>query len=404
MGIQNELPLFTNLLILLVAARIFGEIVERFKQPAMIGEILAGIILGPSVLNAVVHTGAISVISDLGVFMMVIIAGLEMNVDDIMKSLKGRNIIISLSAFFLPLACGFGVGRLLEQETMTSLFIGLCVAITALPISIRVLMDLGKINTDVGQKILSVAIFDDVLALSVLGVMLNIQDSDMSVGAIAAAGGLSLLKLIALVAILGLTHMVIKKITRKDNYIERSLNKLISLLKGRETLFALFFVFILIFATFTETLGFHFIIGAFFASIFISGEFIGKENFKTIDKTTGNIAMGFLAPIFFASIGLEADILNITNLVLLAAIVVVSYVSKIGGGYMGSRMAGFGHHGALAIGIGVNGRGLMELVIANVAYKSGIISNEIFTILIIMGIVTTLTTPSMLKYAFRKVK
>ncbi len=248
------------------------------------------------------------------------------------------------------------------------------------------------------------AILDDVLALSVLGVILNGQDSDKSIGAIAAAGGLSLLKLIALVAILGLTHLLIKKITHKDNYIERSLNRLISFLMGKETLFALFFVFILLFATFTEMLGFHFIIGVFFAAIFISGDFIGKKNFNSIEKTTGNIAMGFLAPIFFASIGLEADIFNLTDIWHLLAVIVISYLSKIGGGYMGSRLAGFDRHGALAIGIGVNGRGLMELVIANIAYKSGIIGNEIFTILIIMGIVTTISTPSMLKYAFRRVR
>jgi Kef-type K+ transport system membrane component KefB len=98
-----ELPFFANLLILLVLARVLGEVMERFKQPAMIGEIIAGIILGPSLLNLIHRTEDIKVISELGVFLLVIIAGLEINIDDIIKSLKGKNIIISIMAFFLPI-------------------------------------------------------------------------------------------------------------------------------------------------------------------------------------------------------------------------------------------------------------------------------------------------------------
>lgn len=111
-----ELPFFTNLLILLVTARIFGEVFERFKQPSMIGEIIAGIILGPSLLNLIHRTEEIKVISELGIFLLVIIAGLEINIDDILKSLKGRNIIISIMAFFLPITCGTLVGLAFQQR------------------------------------------------------------------------------------------------------------------------------------------------------------------------------------------------------------------------------------------------------------------------------------------------
>ena len=95
-----ELPFFVNILILLVVARLFGEIMERFNQPAMIGEILAGVVLGPTLLNFIHRTEDIKVISELGVFLLVILAGLEINLDDVLKSLRGKNIIISLSAFF----------------------------------------------------------------------------------------------------------------------------------------------------------------------------------------------------------------------------------------------------------------------------------------------------------------
>ncbi len=397
-----ELPFFTNLLILLVTARIFGEIFERFKQPSMIGEIIAGILLGPSLLNLIHRTEDIKVISELGIFLLVIIAGLEINIDDILKSLKGRNIIISIMAFFIPIIGGISVGYIFNQDIMTTVFIGLCVAITALPVSIRILMDLGKINSEVGQKIISIAIFDDVIALSILGVLLNLKDSDMSMSTIVKAGSLSLFKLFIFLSLLSLVYFLIKKILKKGDYIQDSLNKLVAVIKGKEPLFALFFAFVLLFSTFTENLGLHFIIGAFFAAMLISESLIGKENFKAIETTTSNMAMGFLAPIFFAGIGLEFNISSIGNIGLLLSVIAISYASKIIGGYLGGSLAGLDKRVSFTLGVGLNARGIMELVIANIAYKNGLINTEVFSILVIMGVLTTLTTPFLLRGAFKR--
>jgi len=400
---HQVLPFFTNLLILLVTARILGEVFERFKQPAMIGEIIAGIILGPSILNLIHRTEDIKVISELGIFLLVIIAGLEINIDDILKSLRGRNIIISIMAFFIPIIGGIGIGYVFNQDVITSVFIGLCVAITALPVSIRILMDLGKINSEVGQKIISIAIFDDVLALSILGVLLNIKDTDMSVMSILKACGVSLLKLIVFLVLLSFAYLMIRKLLKRGNYIQESLDKLVSFLKGKEPLFALFFAFILLFSTFTENLGLHFIVGAFFGSMLISESLIGKNNLHAIEKTSSNMAMGFLAPIFFSGIGLEFNFTSIKNVGLLLGILIVSYLSKIMGGFLGGRMAGLSIKTSFTLGIGLNARGIMELVIANIAYRNNLINTEVFSILVVMGIVTTLTTPLLLKKAFGKI-
>lgn len=396
-----ELPFFTNLLILLVAAKVFGEIFERFKQPAMIGEILAGVILGPSLLNIVHRTEDIKVISELGIFLLVIIAGLEINFDDILKSLKGRNIIISLMAFFIPIFSGIAVGYFFGQKIMTTVFIGLCVAITALPVSIRILMDLGKINSYIGQKIISVAIFDDVIALTILGLILNIKDTEMTVVNLITNASISLLKLTIFVVILTLAYYLIKRLSNRENYLERELNKILLLLRGKESLFAIFFVFVLLFSTITESLGLHFIIGAFFAAMLINENLVGKKHLESFHKTTNGLAMGFLAPIFFAGIGLEFNVSSIENIALLVAVIFVSYFSKIFGGYFGGRLAGLNSKTSFTLGIGLNARGIMELVIANIAYKSGLISSEIFSILVIMGVLTTLSTPIMLKKGFK---
>jgi Kef-type K+ transport system membrane component KefB len=397
---EVELPFFTNLLILLVTAKILGEIFERFKQPAMIGEILAGVFLGPSILNLIHRSEDIKVISELGVFLLVIQAGLEISTDSMIKSLKGKNIIVALMAFFIPNFLGVLVGFYFNLNILTTLFLGLCIAITALPVSIRMLMDLGKVNSDVGQKIISAAIFDDILALAVLGVLLNIKDTDLSIFSVTKAGLLSVLKITLFVGILVLVYIILKKITKKGDYLERSLGNIISFMKGKEPLFALFFAYVLFFSTFSEWLGFHFIVGAFFAALLISDKIIGKEHHTSIEKTISKMSMGFLAPIFFAGIGLEFNVYSLSNYTLLLVILFVSYLSKILGGYFGGKLAGFDNKTSWILGYGLNARGVMELIIANIAYKYGLINSELFSVLVIMGIVTTLTTPVMLKKSF----
>jgi Kef-type K+ transport system membrane component KefB len=132
----------------------------------------------------------------------------------------------------------------------------------------------------------------------------------------------------------------------------------------------------------------------------ISKELVGKEHLESFHKTTNSLAMGFLAPIFFAGIGLEFDFHSIQNFWLFIAILFVSYFSKILGGFIGSKISGLNNKISLTMGVGLNARGIMELVIANIAFKAGLINLEIFSILVIMGIVTTLSTPIMLKKCF----
>ena len=399
-----ELPFFAALLLLLVLARFFGEIFERMKQPAMIGEIIAGIILGPTLLNFIHRTEELKVISDLGVFLLVILAGLEINFDDILKSMKGRNIVVSLLAFILPILSGFMIGKLFGQNVMTTVFIGLCVAITALPVSIRILMDLGKLNTEVGQKIISVAIFDDVLALTILGILLDLNHIDKSFSAITTATIITAVKLLCFVLVIYVSYRVIKHFSQKENFVENQIDKLLGVLKGKESLFALLFMFILLFATMTESIGLHFIIGSFFASMLLNKKLIGEKNIGLFQKTTSSMAMGFLAPIFFAGIGLEFKFSAIENYGLLFAIIVVSFLSKMVGGYIGGRFAHLGHRESITLAYGLNARGIMELVIANIAFSNGFINVEIFSMLVIMGLVTTLSTPFLLKYSFQRIK
>ena len=400
-----HLPFFANLLLLLVLARVLGEVMERFKQPAMIGEILAGVVLGPTVLNVMVRNEELTAISELGVFLLVIIAGLEIDVREIAKTSRGRNLITSLLAFLIPIGSGFAVATAFDLALVPAIFVGLCVAITALPVSVRILMDLGQLKSEIGQRIIAVAIFDDVLALTILGVLLDVNSAaDSSINVLGLAIGLTLGKILLLLAGLIFAYRLIHKFTERDNFIELQLDKLLLFMRGKESLLAIMFAFILIFASLTEAVGLHFIIGAFFASMLLSKELLGVAHFQEFEKTTHGMAMGFLAPIFFAGIGLEFQFSSITEWGLLFAIIGVSFLSKIAGGYIGGRFAGLRHRKALTLGIGLNARGIMELVIANIAYREGLIGVQIFSILVIMGVFTTINTPMLLKRSFRWLK
>lgn len=398
---HTALPLFTNLLILLVAARLMGELFERMRQPAMIGEIVAGIILGPAAFNLIHRTEEIRVISDLGVFLLVIMAGLEIKAEDIAKSLKGRQFIIAMLSFFLPVISGFGAGFLFGRSFTTSLFIGLCVAITALPVSVRILMDFNQVNSPLGRRVVSVAIVNDVLALFFLGVILHTHDTSATLRDVLEISSVSLVKLAVFTAILFFSYYVIRKISARENYIEEQLTRLLGFLKGREPLFALFFVFILVFATITENLGFHFIVGAFFASLLLSEAVVGKKHLETLQNSTQGLAMGFLAPVFFAGIGLELRFDTLNDPLFLVTILAISFLSKILAGFLGGRLAGMSGTASLVLGFALNARGLMELVIANIGYKAGLISNDVFSDLVIIGVVTTLSTPIALRRGFR---
>ncbi|MSP65579.1 MAG: cation:proton antiporter [Flavobacteriaceae bacterium] len=400
-----HLPFFANLLLLLVLARVLGEVMERFKQPAMIGEILAGVVLGPTVLNVMVRNEELTAISELGVFLLVIIAGLEIDVREIAKTSRGRNLITSLLAFLIPIGSGFAVATAFDLAIVPAIFVGLCVAITALPVSVRILMDLGQLKSEIGQRIIAVAIFDDVLALTILGVLLDVNSAaDSSINVLGLAIGMTLGKILLLLAGLIFAYRLINKFTDRDNFIELQLDKLLLFMRGKESLLAIMFAFILIFASLTEAVGLHFIIGAFFASMLLSKELLGVAHFQEFEKTTHGMAMGFLAPIFFAGIGLEFQFSSITEWGLLFAIIGVSFLSKIVGGYIGGRFAGLRHRKALTLGIGLNARGIMELVIANIAFREGLIGVQIFSILVIMGVFTTINTPMLLKRSFRWLK
>lgn len=394
------MPFVVELLLLLLLARMFGEIMERLGQPAMIGEVLAGIILGPSLLGFAEINANLKVISDLGVFLLVILAGFEIDIDELRSSVKGRNSWIAILGFVVPMLSGFIIGLIFNLDIMLSVFLALCISITALPVSIRILMDLGKLNTDIGQRIISAAIFNDVLALLILGVILDFKESSTDIKHLTITILFSVTKVLLFMILMVGAYRLFHMAKSKVNFLNDKFEIFLGYLKGKESLFAMIMLFVLIFASLSELVGLHFVIGAFFGAILLPREMLGIDNFNTVQKNTSSITMGFLAPIFFATMGVEFNLLSINNIYLLLVVIAASFISKILAGYLGGKLAHLSDIKSITLGVGLNARGIMELVIANIALQNGFIDISLFSILVLMGIITTVVTPFLLKKSF----
>ncbi len=397
------MPLIESLLLLLVLSRVLGEIAGRFGQPAMLGEIAAGILLGPSMLGYISLTPEIKAIADIGVLLLVFLAGMEMDMAALWESFRGRGAWVSAAGFVVPLGFGIIVGQAFALDPMRNIFVGLCVAITALPVSVRILMDLGRLRTDIGQKIVSAAVANDVLSLLALGIILNFKGSSGSVASLLTSASLALCKALLFMAVFVIAAKMIRRYPPTRFFRSSdALDRLFAKLKGKESSFAFVLVFVIAFASFSEFLGLDFVVGAFFGSMLLSHQVLGQASFRDIEKTASNVTMGFLGPIFFASIGLEFNASSLRDWKLVAAVLVASFAGKILGGYCGGRLARLGKEESWALGIGLNGRGVMELVIANVALANKFIGQQLFTILVLMAVTTTFMTPFLLKSAFNR--
>ena len=390
------MPLLTNLLILIVAARLLGQIFRRFNQPAIVGEMLAGVIIGPSLLHLIEADAALSGIAEFAVFLIVLSAGLEMNFKDIIDSLRGKGIVIAILGFVIPLTGGILVGAAFGLDVMRTVFLGLCVSITALPVTVSILQSFDLLDSDIARYSVATAIFNDIAALLALGVILNLPEQKSL-----QAVGLSILnaswKLVVLfIFIIGFSWLI-QKLIDKGIHLERASEKLVELI-GNEALFGILLLFVLIFGSVSAALGFHFVIGAFFGALLIDRKFFLASRYHELDLTLRSITGGFLAPVFIAYLGLEFDIGVVESFWFVGIVLLVSIGTKIFAGWLGGRILRLSQFESLGIGIILNGRGVMELVIASIAYERGFIGQDLFSVLVLMGVVTTMLTP----FLFRK--
>lgn len=391
---DSHAPLLTSILFLIVTARILGELFRRLKQPSVVGEILAGVVLGPAVFDLVKPNDHLAGISELSVFLIVLSAGLEMEFKEVIAALRGRGFVSAFADFAIPLAAGLVLGLVTAHDPVHSLFLGLCLSITALPVAVRILENFRLLDSTIARYSIATSILNDVVALLFLGVVLDMAETSHNAALSAVAtsvlktgGGLLLFALLVFVAfrllLWGGGH---------GRYIEHFLDRVMSVF-GREALFAIAIIFTLVFGSISEAIGSHFVIGAFFAGLLLSKDVLGTSLFADIEHTLHSITDGFLAPIFFAYLGLHFTLDTFTSPFFVTLLVIVAIASKVGAGWIGARWLKMSKAEALGIGIILNGRGIMELVVANIALQRGFIERETFSALVFMGVFTTVITP-----------
>lgn len=392
------MSLMASLLLLIVAARLLGKLFGRYGHPELIGEILAGVVLGPALLGVVTPSLALSGVAELAVFLIILSAGLEMRFTDILAAMRGRGLVLALISFALPFAAGAAVAAAFRLDPMRMIFLGLCISITALPVAVKLLDSLGILHTRIARHALATAVINDVAALFILGIVLNMPQQT-TVAAAAGSVAAATAKLAAFALVVAALNWLLAWLELHDIAVQTIPERLVRVF-GPEALFGIVVVFALVFGTISEMLGFHFVIGAFFGALFLDKRHFLASRYEDLRGTLASITGGFLAPVFFAYLGLEFSFHTFDDLAFPIVVIVVSILSKLVSGWAGGRLLGMSHREAFGLGCVLNGRGVMELVVAGIAYQKGFIGPTTFSTLVLMGIVTTFLTPLLFKRAF----
>jgi len=385
------MPLLTSLLALIVTARLIGHLFVKWGQPALVGEMIAGVLLGPAVFGLIHPDEALSGIASLAIFLVVVAAGLDMRLHDVVGAMRGRGLLIALASFTLPFAGGIAVAWIFDLDLMRTLFIGLCISITALPVAIKMLNDMGLLATAIGRYAVSTAVINDVTALFILGVLLALPEQT-NVNDVLMTGSVVALKLLALAAVVMGLNALLTWLERRGVNVSAGPERLVAIF-GPEALFGIMLVFVLVFGSLSEGLGFHFVIGAFFGALLLDQRHFVASRYEDLRQTLTSVTGGFLAPVFFASLGLEFQFTALNNVSFVVAVLVVAIGTKVVAGWWGGRMIGMSHREAVGLGCILNGRGAMELVVAGIAFERGFIGANLFSVLVLVGVVTTLLSP-----------
>jgi Kef-type K+ transport system membrane component KefB len=394
--------LFISVVIILVATRLLGEFSQRLRLPPLVGELAAGIIIGPYVLKLITPDQSLNVISDLGVFFLMLLAGLQMDPREIRKAgLRGA--ILSILAFSLPYLAGFGVSALFGLGIVQSMFVGLLLSITAVPVSTIVLMQFGILETKVGNTVITAAVINDIFSLVILSIVLQLHGANGAPVNVTETMVNSVIKILLFIGGIFLIDILFRK---ANVWFQRRGTYFFEKLHTKEAAFGILLISTILVSVVAQVvIGLHFIIGTFFSGLIVYKEIIRRENFERVYGIISAISFGFFAPIFFAVIGININMDSIANnLPFFIVLAVVAVVTKVGGGYIGSRLIKFSKDESLAIAFLMNGRGMVELVIASIGFTSGIIDATIFSITVTIGWATTILAPVLSRPYVMKIK
>jgi len=370
------------LALIILSTKIAGHVSVKLGQPSVLGKLVVGIILGPAILGWIDNNEFIHYVSEIGVLLLMFIAGLETDIDQLKKNWRSA-VAVALGGIILPFVGGFGVADLFGLSTNYALFMGVLFSATSVSISVQVLKDMDRLSSREGTTILGAAVVDDILVVILLAFMMSFLGTgqDVSLGLLV---GKKVLFFIG-VSVAGV-------------FIVPRVMKWLSTLKVTEPIISIALFICFGFAYFADLMGMAGIIGSFAAGIAIS-----QTNFKNVvEKKVEPIAYSIFVPVFFVSIGLNVSFEGVGQQIgFLIVLTVAAVLTKLLGGALGAKITGFSNVSSFAIGAGMVSRGEVALIIASTGLQAGLLLPEYFTSVVIMVILTTLIAPPMLKVLFK---
>ena len=373
-----------SIAIIILSTKILGDLTKKVSMPQVVGALLAGVIVGPTGLGLITNTDFIACTAEIGVILLMFLAGLDTDIDEIKKNSVACIVIASIGVI-VPLIGGtacyyfyFEAGADSYEEILRAVFVGVVLTATSVSITVEALREMGRLDGKVGNAILGAAVIDDIIGILVLTVVSSLKDSSISIGAV-------VIKVLLYVVV-----MIIIGVLMKKYKIAIDAN----LKKQRITTFVMAGCLLVAFAS-EHFFGIADITGAYILGLFLSRHEIKKEVTKKISVPS----YLFFSPVFFASVGLKVNLegLNGSMLIFSLLLLAVAILTKIVGCGLGAKLCGFSNEEAVQVGVGMISRGEVALIVAQKGYAMGLMSAALFPPIVLVVIATTIITPVILK-------
>ncbi|MGG0175827.1 cation:proton antiporter [Gottfriedia acidiceleris] len=375
--------LIFQIAIILIASKIAGDISVRLKQPSVLGKLLIGIILGPAVLGLISNTDILHEISQIGVILLMFIAGLETDLVEFKRTGKAST-LVGIGGIIVPFAVGYLVGMMIDLNSIQSSFLGLLLSATSVSISVQVLKEMNKLKTREGATVMGAAVIDDILVIIALAFLLSLAGGSGDVH----LSKIILKKVLFFVGAIIVGWRVVPFVLKK-----------FSTLKVSETVISSALIICFMYAYLAEYTGVAAIIGAYIAGVAISVTEYKHEVFEKVET----ISYSFFVPVFFTSIGVSAKFTGILdNILIIIMISVVAILTKLIGSSIGAKVSGFSWRNSLGVGAAMVSRGEVALIIASIGLENHLLDQSLFAVLLVVVLVTTLVTPPMMKWFFHE--
>ena len=380
----NKNQSIIDIIIVLAAIKAFGHISKALGQPSVLGKILAGIIIGPSFLGLVTQGPLIKGLAEIGVILLMFLAGLETNTNKLLRSLRPAT-YSALLGVMIPLVAGFTAGLFFGYGRGESAFIGIVLVATSVSISVQVLREFGRLQSKEGFTILGAAVLDDIIGLIILSVVMGVSIGGLSTLHI----GTVLLKVIVFFG----TAIFIGK------YFFPLLFSITAKMQVSVPVVTTCIIVALIYAVAAQYMGLAGIIGAYLAGLMVRSANQGGTLLNSLET----VGYSFFIPFFFAGIGLEVTLgcISTEMMSFTAAIILIAVVSKFSGCALGALVGGLQWRPSLIVGAGMIARGEVALIIAKFGNDMGLIGGELFTVMVIMAIITTVLSPPLIRLFVR---